>query len=649
MKKIILTLIAVVSIVVSCSKGYDDTEVNNRIDDLIDRVDKLEDMCRQFNSDISALQAIVDAMQGGDFITGVKAVVKDGMELGYTITFNSGKVITIYHGQNGQDGEDGHNPVVGIKRDSDGVYYWTLDGEWLLDDSGKKVKAMGQDGEEGITPQLKIEDGYWYVSYDNGATWTKLDKATGKDGESMFREIRYDDDNVCFVLMDGTELLVPRSLPLSITFDTAEPVSLSPNSSLDIPYTISSAAEDVTIDVSSSIDLKAKVVATDMLHGKIHIESGAIIDEYSKVVVVVSDGNKTILRSLTFAAAQGNVFELSTNKVNLSAMGGEFVVKVVANIGYYISSKSEWIEEVSKVNDPAAHTTTHTFKVGANPANEVRNGVIVFCNDNQVCIPVTVIQSATADIENSSFYHRSVAMRFTADWCGFCPIMAKAFDKAKEETDDKLEVISVHCDGGLVFTSAAPLANQFSATAFPTGIVDGRIFIGNDANDNGVANMAELTKQVIRQTEEKYSTSSGISFKSSVDGRSLSVDLSMYFKEAETYKYTVLLVEDNIVAYQADYVNGESDDYVHNGVARMALTSVTGDQITAETANAVKTVNLTCSVPSAFNFENMRVVVYVQRQFGSRPVIQSGSYGDWYIDNSASAKDGETLELRLAE
>ena len=39
----------------------------------------------------------------------------------------------------------------------------------------------GQDGTNGITPQLKIgEDNYWYVSYDNGATWTSLGvKATG--------------------------------------------------------------------------------------------------------------------------------------------------------------------------------------------------------------------------------------------------------------------------------------------------------------------------------------------------------------------------------------------------------------------------------------------------------------------------------------
>jgi hypothetical protein len=53
---------------------------------------------------------------------------------------------------------------------------------------GLRRGAPGKDGEDGtpgqdgITPQLKIEDGYWYISYDNGSTWTRLSKATGEDG-----------------------------------------------------------------------------------------------------------------------------------------------------------------------------------------------------------------------------------------------------------------------------------------------------------------------------------------------------------------------------------------------------------------------------------------------------------------------------------
>jgi hypothetical protein len=41
----------------------------------------------------------------------------------------------------------------------------------------------GSNGKDGVTPQLKIENGFWYVSYDNGATWTQLGQATGDKGD----------------------------------------------------------------------------------------------------------------------------------------------------------------------------------------------------------------------------------------------------------------------------------------------------------------------------------------------------------------------------------------------------------------------------------------------------------------------------------
>ena len=106
-----------------------------------------------------------------------------------------GAPITIYHGKDGEDGKDGENgvdgsdgtdgytPKISAAKDEDGVYYWTLDGEWLLDASGQKIPvqgsngADGEDGADGVTPQFKIEEGIWYVSYDGGAGWIQLRSA----------------------------------------------------------------------------------------------------------------------------------------------------------------------------------------------------------------------------------------------------------------------------------------------------------------------------------------------------------------------------------------------------------------------------------------------------------------------------------------
>ena len=185
MKKLLfLTTILFAAFFVSCSEEYDDSALTNRVDNLESRVERLEELCAQMNTNISSLQTIVNALQQKDFITTVAPINKDGKEVGYTITFSSGKSITIYHGENGKngsdgsdgkDGTDGHTPIIGVKQASDGVYYWTVDGEWLLDADGNKIKAQsadsenGEDGEDGadgadgidgVTPHLKIEADY---------------------------------------------------------------------------------------------------------------------------------------------------------------------------------------------------------------------------------------------------------------------------------------------------------------------------------------------------------------------------------------------------------------------------------------------------------------------------------------------------------
>ncbi len=644
-------MVLAASLFAACTSPYDDTAISNRIDKLEDRVVKLEEMCRQFNTNIASLQTVVEVLRDNDYITGVTPVKEGGVEVGYTITLKSGKIITIYHGKGADDGAT-DVPVIGVRQDADGNYYWTLDGEWLLDEDGKKVKAQGDDagggdaGKDGVTPKLKIENEYWYVSYDDGGTWERLGKATAAAGESMFNDVRFDDENVYLILYDGTELVVPRTQPLAISFDAESPVSLNPDSETDIEYTISSSAEKVTIDVTSSVDLKAKVVPVDMLHGSIHVESGSILDEYSKVTVFVSDGSKTLVHTLNFEAMQGEVFKLSTNKVSVPAAGGEFTVKVTANIGYYISSMPDWIKEVSKEENPKTHVTTHVFKAESNKDEDDRSGVVVFCNDSQVCIPVTVSQPGSSNWMVKGFYHRSLVMRFTATWCSNCPNMADALKKAQKELPDKLEVISLHgSNSELEFGGTDALQYEYGAiSAYPTAVVDGRIAVENNLNQSEII---KDVKEAYKMTESVYSTATGVSFSSSLSNDRLTVDVNLYAIYPEEYKVTVFILEDNIVAEQIGSEEGK--DYVHNSVVRASLTDALGNKVTTTAAYEEKPLKYILDIPSGVNPDNLRILVYTQRQYGSQDAIKSAGFGDWYVDNCAVAKIGETLELKLAE
>lgn len=136
----------VTALVLSSCK-YDDDDIWNSVHGLEDRVAKLEELCKQMNTNISSLQTIVTALQNNDYVTGVTPVMQSGKEVGYTITFSKSNPITIFHGKDGQngmdgtDGKDGTTPTIGVKQDVDGIYYWTLDGDWLTDERGDKIKA----------------------------------------------------------------------------------------------------------------------------------------------------------------------------------------------------------------------------------------------------------------------------------------------------------------------------------------------------------------------------------------------------------------------------------------------------------------------------------------------------------------------------
>ena len=94
MKKL-LTFAALFAVVALTSCKYDDDDIWNSVHGLENRVAKLEELCKQMNTNISSLQTIVTALQNNDYVTGATPLMKDGKEIGYTITFSKSNPITI--------------------------------------------------------------------------------------------------------------------------------------------------------------------------------------------------------------------------------------------------------------------------------------------------------------------------------------------------------------------------------------------------------------------------------------------------------------------------------------------------------------------------------------------------------------------------
>ena len=357
---------------------------------------------------------------------------------------------------------------------------------------------------------------------------------------------------------------------------------------------------------------------------------------------------------ISFTNAEGTTRKVTVNQTApyLTVSGSEIIFTATGGQKrVQISSSIDW-----KANSTGADWFTFSPKQGAgdgsisiqvqeNSSATARSASLVISSEeNELSRTVTIIQSGKSGEESEAwkeypFYHQSVAMRFTATWCGWCPYMNTSISKAQALYPDKIQHLALHGGGSdLEFAPTATLQNQYHVNGFPTGIVDGRILVNNGTDTDAVG---ATFVAAAKETEELYGTVSGMAIRSSVSGKYVSIDVDAYFKEGGDYKITVLLLEDGIIHEQS----GGSSNYVHDNVARVSATEITGDPFTAGDMTR-QSFSYNVSVPNECKVENMRVLAYIHRKFsGNRK--QSGDYGDYFIDNCATAAVGDVLTLAL--
>ena len=398
------------------------------MNDLENRVTKLEELCKQMNTNISSLQKIVEALQDNLSISKVEQISD-----GYIIHFSDGSTATIKNGKNSEDA-----PIIGVKKDTDGIYYWTLDGEWLTDEKGNKVKAQGtdgkdgvdgedgndgvdgedgvdgtngKDGKDGITPQLKIENGRWMLSMDNGKTWTDIGQATGADGKDgedgedgtdgedgvdgkdgtngIFKSVREDDDNVYFTLEDDSVITIPKSdnSTFVIAFNTTDIAILNGGESKTISYTITDATENTVVKAIAQDGWKVKVNATSTDKGTITITAPNPIVE-SEILVFANDGSyRTVMVSLNCMQGQINIAD---NSIDATPAGGTQEIKLTTNLDYTVEipdNAKSWLSLAPETR--AMREDTIVFEVTANEG--IQRYATVALKDEQGNILQTII------------------------------------------------------------------------------------------------------------------------------------------------------------------------------------------------------------------------------------------------------------------
>lgn len=336
----------------SCQEQIDSLDA--RLTDLEKRVSELEATCSQLNSDVATLKQAVSVLEGKIYVNAVNPIMQEGEETGYEIVFSDGNVSKIFHGLDGADA-----PVPGVTMLLDGQYYWTLDGELLLDAEGNPLKASAEDG---ITPEFTIIDGDWYVRYAGG-DWTYYGQATG---DSMFASATLDGNMLILVLAGGQVLRVPVGMELAISFDAVPSITATPGSTVSLGFTVTSSTGQADIDVIPTSGVKAKVESNG-LQGTITMVLAANIDYvYDKVSVIVTNGFLTVLKKITFSYS-GQIVITDETSALMTCRGGNFAVSFATDVAYNVTISDggapvDWI-----VQGPKAMTSiTLDFVVSPN-------------------------------------------------------------------------------------------------------------------------------------------------------------------------------------------------------------------------------------------------------------------------------------------
>lgn len=352
-------LLLLIFAIFSCT---DTSELENKIENIENRVTTLEKLTAQMNTNISALQSAVTALQSKDYVTNVTEIKEGVKVIGYKISFDKSGAVTIYHGQdgidgtNGVNGKDGNTPVIGVKLFSDGMYYWTLNGNWLTDAYGYKIKAQGidghngADGKDGITPKIKIENEHWMLSVDNGLSWSDLGKAKGEDGDSFFQSVTQDAHNVYIVLIDGTEITIPKKEALSIMFDSSDLINISAGETKSISYAITSSAESVRIETYEQAGWTVKLNKTTDKSGTMSITAPIPISDGKIMVVLTDNYDNCYIKTITMTGV-GSYITTVNDSYTAQSLGGQFAINVNTNTEYTVLIPEEaqsWLKVDSK-------------------------------------------------------------------------------------------------------------------------------------------------------------------------------------------------------------------------------------------------------------------------------------------------------------
>lgn len=249
---------------------------------------------------------------------------------------------------------------------------------------------------------------------------------------------------------------------------------------------------------------------------------------------------------------------------------------------------------------------------------------------------VKIIATEPVGPHESRFERHICVMDLTGAWCTFCPdgMTKLTFFVQKKEWKDIVHMVALHDNSqgedpmGIDVTPR--VLNDFKLAGFPSFVTDLR-----DAGSLS-ENVGDIVPSFNRSLDE-FPAQCDVKIASTLSGRELKVDVSLFAELAGNYAVTVMLVEDNIVAPQKDGSITHAE-FNHKHVVRAVVNSnYKGDSLGALEAEQEGSKSYTYTLPEEWKVEDMTIVALAITP-------------DGYVNNVAETTVGGSVDYKyLAE
>lgn len=321
----------------SCKEDVTTEELTASFDRLEERIEALEAVQEQVENLAKLLNA-----SAKNYLIRSAATDENGNT---TVVFADGTKAVF------KNGEAGYTPSVGVKSGDDGLLYWAIDGEFMLDAENQKVSVQPV----AKLPQFRFENNVWEYSFD-GQSWTRVE-----GGDFLANKVSYteDKDSYTFTIGNQSGIRVGKYRPLEVLFisevnnnGTQFLVSNEAAPFVTLNYTIL-GLEDVASHLVMALASNGFTAEINKESRTITINKTSGVWDKSELTVILGDGGqRTIVRKLQFVSSlSGDNTQLSPssnqeNELPVASKATQQIISVTSDFlvnDVKATSDADWV------------------------------------------------------------------------------------------------------------------------------------------------------------------------------------------------------------------------------------------------------------------------------------------------------------------